>query len=209
MNIDFYFDPSCPFSWITSRWLLVASNSRDINVSWKPFSLALKNKELAEGDNPHRAGHLAAHRLLRVMSAAEQNNDASLSDLYTVSGLKRHVLNEDITDEFIKTILSDQNLPASLLEAVDDETYDAALQAHVDEAVSIGGSDIGVPFIVFESTDGGKQGFFGPVLQTLPPESESLDMWDGLSKLATNASFYELKRSRPQTMPDTSSTANC
>ena len=209
MNIEFYFDPSCPFSWITSRWILVASNNRDINVSWKPFSLALKNDELTSGDSPHRGMHVSAHRSLRVMLAAQQQHQASLIDMYTVAGLKRHVLGEDIDDAFISAVLEDQNLPAELLKAADDENYDTKLQDCIDEAVTIGGSDIGVPFIVFENNDGQKQGFFGPVLQTLPPENESLDLWDGLSKLATNKSFYELKRSRPGGGPDTASTANC
>jgi len=209
MNVEFYFDPSCPFSWITSRWLLIASNERDITISWKPFSLALKNKELTDTENLHRGWHQTSHRLLRVMSAAEQHNQASLVRLYTISGLKRHVLGEEITDDFIKAVLTDQKLPESLLGAADDQQYDAGLQQLVDEAVNIGGSDIGVPFIVFENNDGTKQGFFGPVLQTLPSKKESLDLWDGLSKLATNTSFYELKRSRPNTMPDTLSTSSC
>lgn len=209
MNIEFYFDPSCPFSWITSRWIHVASGERDINVSWKPFSLALKNEELESGDSPHRKSHVGAHRLLRVMLAAHEQHDASLANLYTVAGLKRHVLGEEVNDEFINAVLDDQNLSGELIAAADDDRYDTKLQSLIDDAVSIGGKDIGVPFIVFENESGAKQGFFGPVLQTLPGKEESLDLWDGLAKLATNSSFYELKRSRPAGGPDTTSTANC
>ena len=77
------------------------------------------------------------------------------------------------------------------------------------EAISVAGEDIGVPTIVFELEDGTKTGYFGPVLQDLPDKEESLRLWDSLSVLATDKSFYELKRSRPAGVPDVYSTAKC
>ncbi len=79
MKIIFYFDPSCPFCWITSRWLLMVAEERDLQITWKPFSLAIKNEALEASADPHRAYHVASRRLLRVMLAAQEQNDESRS----------------------------------------------------------------------------------------------------------------------------------
>lgn len=210
MNITFYFDPTCPFCWITSRWLLQVSGKRDINITWKPFSLALKNNSFdKDSDSPHRDSHIASHRLLRVMVAAEAEHRASLIDMYTTAGIKIHIVGDDVNDELIGDVLAERKLPTSLLKAADDKKYDDKLDSLIKSATDIAGDDIGVPTIVFTNEKGEQQGFFGPVLQELPELEQSLELWDGLSKLATNSSFYELKRSRPDSMPDVVSTAKC
>ncbi len=209
MNVDFYFDPSCPFCWITSRWLCMVSNDRDINITWKPFSLAIKNDTLHNNaDSKYATSSRSAHRVLRVMLAAEEEN-ASLLDLYTEFGIQHFVVGLDYDDEMIKKILNRKKLPADLLKFADDEKLDKQLEVIMKEAVSVAGEDIGVPTIVFELEDGTKTGYFGPVLQDLPDKEESLRLWDGLSMLATDKSFYELKRSRPAGGPDVYSTAKC
>ena len=209
MNVDFYFDPSCPFCWITSRWLCMVSNDRDINITWKPFSLAIKNDTLHNNaDSKYAAGSRAAHRVLRVMLAAEKEK-ASILDLYTEFGIQHFVTGLDYDDAMIKKILERKKLPADLLRFADDEKLDKKLEASMKEAISVAGEDIGVPTIVFELNDGSKAGYFGPVLQDLPDKEESLRLWDGLSMLATDKSFYELKRSRPAGGPDVYSTAKC
>lgn len=210
MNVTFYFDPSCPFCWITSRWLLMVSSQRNLDITWQPFSLAIKNNELEPRDDEseHAALHRASHRVLRVMAAAEKNG-AKLIDLYTTSGVKHHVAGFDFDDDHLREILTENNLPLELAAAADDTSYDQALRDSMQGALDAAGQDIGVPTIVFTNETGQKQGFFGPVLQTLPDASEALDLWDGLSKLATNSSFYELKRSRPSGDPDVYSTAKC
>lgn len=206
----FYFDPVCPFCWITSRWLLRVSGERDINIEWKIFSLALKNNELVEDNPDYSQSHLAAHRLMRVMQAASKQHAGSLLiDMYTSAGIKHHIAGDEFTDELIESVLIQNNLPASLLEAADDTSYDEELQQSINSATQIAGEDIGVPTIVFKNENNEQQGFFGPVLQTLPEMDEALELWDGLSKLATNSSFYELKRSRPNGDPDIISTAKC
>lgn len=210
MNVVLYFDPICPFCWITSRWLLQVSGKRDINITWRPFSLALKNNsfDTASG-SPHRDSHIASHRLMRVMIAAEVNHSASLLDLYTTAGIKIHLVGDEINDELISEVLVEHKLPANLLKAADDDRYDDQLSSIIKTATDIAGDDIGVPTIIFTNEKGAEQGFFGPVLQELPELEQSLELWDGLSKLATNSSFYELKRSRPSGTPDVVSTAKC
>jgi len=187
----------------------MVSGDRDINVEWKPFSLALKNDELTNDVTPHSKNHRDAHRLLRVMTAAHAKHNTPLIDMYTSTGISHHVAGMAIDDELIAGMLEEYKLPASLVEQADNDNYDDQLQKTLTEATDIAGQDIGVPTIVFTAKDGSKQGFFGPVLQELPDKAEALELWDGLSKLATNTSFYELKRSRPSGGPDVFSTAKC
>ena len=204
-TINFYFDPSCPFCWITSRWLLMVQSERDITVQWRPFSLAIKNDELSSNTGMH----IPAHRVLRVMEVAASEHQASLIDMYTFVGMKHHVAGDDFNDDLILELLNEFSLPQELVKAADDEKYDDQLTKSVSSATDIAGDDIGVPTIIFDNETGGKQGFFGPVLQELPDKEEALKLWDGLSQLATNSSFYELKRSRPSGGPDVFSTAKC
>ncbi len=200
MPITFYFDPSCPFSWITSRWLIQVQDQRQLKIDWQPFSLALKNNELGTDVDHHKE----AHRLLRVMLASGQ----PLGPLYTAFGTENHIFGEDYNDEITSKVLLELNLPSDLVHAADDTHYDKALQSSIDAAVAVVGNDVGVPIIIFEA-EHGKAGYFGPVLQTLPSVTESLKLWDALAVLATSTSFYELKRTRPDSGPNTASTAVC
>ncbi|MGH7240184.1 MAG: DsbA family protein, partial [Candidatus Saccharimonadales bacterium] len=208
VKIKFYFDPCCPFCWITSRWLLMVQPERDLEITWKQFSLALKNGALEGKDETHSASaHLAAHRVHRVMLAASKKG-ISLIDLYTDFGISYHIAGEKFDDELILNILTKHGLPASLAASADDESLDKELKNSMNDAIKVAGKDIGVPTIVFVHGDK-KIGFFGPVLQTLPDKPETLKLWDGLSQLASDENFYELKRSRPSGGPDVFSTAKC
>lgn len=210
-KVRFYFDPCCPFCWITSRWLLMVSGQRDIQIDWRPFSLAIKNDELVNDGHDkteHGDMHRAAHRVLRVLLAAEQQG-AKLIDLYTDIGIPYHVGGRDYDDKLISEILAKHNLPAELAHAADDTSYDQALADSVQSATAVAGQDIGVPTIVFEQADGKLAGYFGPVLNELPDVDEAVKLWDGLRQLASNTSFYELKRNRPEGQPNVFSTAKC
>lgn len=211
MKITFYFDPSCPFSWIASRWLLAVQDSRKVEVDWRPFCLAIKNDELSEssGEAEHAQNHRDAHRMLRVMLAAERDHKVPLVDSYNAAGMIRHVLGERLDDGAIQRVLAELRLSDTLLAAADDASWDARLSSLVDEAAAVAGGDVGVPVIVYRLPDGSLQGYFGPVLNALPDLDESLAIWDGLARLATAKVFYELKRTRPEGDPDTASTARC
>ena len=211
-SIEFYFDPTCPFSWITSRWLLQVSAERDINVTWRQFSLALKNDELTpkDGDNAYVVAHRASHRVHRVILAAVRDHGASMIELYSEFGIRFHIMEREFDDEVILEVLAAKGLPASLLSFADDASLDADLQAEIDSAIDAAGKDIGVPTIVFTAADGERLGYFGPVLNALPDTMvESLAIWDGLEKLATVKSFYEIKRNRPGGGPEVFSAARC
>lgn len=205
VKLDFYFDPSCPFCWVTSRWLLMVSNQVSLNITWRPFSLAMKNGELADSraDQPH----LAAHRVLRVMAAAvEQGSD--IGQLYTKLGIRHFLSGDAYNDDLIVAILHESSLDVNLIQAADDQTRDRYLSESMETAIKTVGSDIGVPTIVFEINNQ-KMGYFGPVLQSLPDKKEALELWDGLFKLAKQTKFYELKRGRDGNGPDVFSTAKC
>lgn len=211
MNISFYFDPICPFCWITSRWILQVQPHRNLNVTWKPFSLALKNGELNPKD--HESSNAedvrGSHRALRVMMAARDEYDTPLIESYSMIGFEYHVMGENIDEQAIEKMLEKLNLPKELIDRASNKEIDKKIQSSVNEATAIVGNDIGVPVIVFESENGTKQGYFGPVLNELPELEESLVIFDSLSKLATVKSFYELKRTRPAGDPDVYSTARC
>lgn len=212
MRVTFYFDPICPFSWITSRWLLQVSNEREIDITWKPFCLAMKNNEVepSDGEDDYAQAHRDGLRTLRVLLAAGKEHDTLLIDGYTASGMVHHLMGNRLDDDGIRSMLVDHlNLPDTLLAAADDTTHDNELRTSLDEAIATVGDDIGVPTIVYELPNGTKQGYFGPVLNELPDLEESLAIWDGLSKLATTKHFYELKRNRPDGDPNTASTARC
>lgn len=210
-SIEFYFDPSCPFSWITSRWLLQVNAEREIDINWRQFSLALKNNVLEPKDNesPYATIHRNSHRTQRVIAKAVSKHQASAIELYSEFGVRFHIMEQPFDNEMIRAVLQDKSLPSELLDAADDTTLDSELQSEIDSAIEAAGSDIGVPTIVFKSKSGERLGYFGPVLNELPATlEESLAIWDGLEKLATTSSFYELKRSRSGG-PNVFSAARC
>lgn len=208
MNVSFYFDPACPFCWVTSRWLLMASNKREINISWHLFSLAVKNGEFDPGKNKSDFDHMPSHRVERVILAGADSG-ASMLDMYTAFGIKHFLAGDEYDDEVIMSVLKQLNLDESLIARTNDESLDERLIESTQEAVDIVGQDIGVPTIVFDTQDGKKTGFFGPVIQTLPEQDEAVELWDGIVKLVNNPNFYELKRGRPSGGPDVISTAKC
>lgn len=207
MKVDFYFDPSCPFCWITSRWILQAQTERSITITWKPFSLAIKNDYFgSQADSPYAGSGIAAHRVLRVLVAAKEA--APTEDLYTAFGTQKHIFGEDYSDELIRQVLKQSHLEPALAAAADDASLDKEIQASMDEAIKIVGNDIGTPTLVFHTPEQ-SIGYYGPILDSLPGVSESIKLWDALSTLAATSSFYELKRNRPDSDPNTGSTAVC
>lgn len=205
MKIEFYYDPSCPWCWVTSRWLVDVTPQRNLSIDWKPFSLALKNNEMSNDDkaaSPHGPSHRESHRVMRVIEAAAAAG-ADRGKLYGDIGRMHHVEGYRYTDTEIELMLSLSELDTGLLSAADDTRHDDALRASLDEAIAIVGDDVGVPIIAFVNEDGSKTGYFGPVLTKQPTGDEALKLWDGLATMATIQDFYELKRTLPAGGPDT------
>ena len=197
IRISFYYDPSCPWCWITSRWLTEVQTAREVEIDWLPFSLAIKNGELNGDDvTGHLDTHTIAHRTLRVVESIHAKEGIDRGELFTEFG-KSYFIDPKLDDDnFFQAVLERMNLPLDYLEQLDNAEHDHALQQHLDEAVEIAGDDVGVPLIIFDTTDGERVGYFGPVLGRLPTPERGLEIWDGLCAIATGPDFYELKRKR-------------
>jgi 2-hydroxychromene-2-carboxylate isomerase len=208
-DLNFYFDPVCPFAWMTSKWVRQVAAQRDYAVDWRFISLRLLNAHIDYASHfppEYEAGHTAGLRLLRVATRvrAEHGREA-VGPLYEAFG--RHIFEvEEQPDpavggsrERAASILAEVGLPRALADAVDDASADAEIQAETDEALSLTGKDVGTPILHFRPPGG--TAFFGPVISRLPDPDEAVELWDHVIGLAGFAGFAELKRSlreRPQ-----------
>ncbi len=194
-SVDFYWDPVCPWCWITSRWMIDVGRQKQIQVNWKLFSL----KKINEGrDIPEhfRILHDMGLQALRVAAAVSKSyGNEGLAKLYTVMGTRYHHDNEDIDDpEVLDEIIKICGYPASLKDALGNESYDSRIEADMDQAIAKVGKDVGVPLIVL---DGGKgPGFFGPVFSPAPTGKAAVALWDAIIIAGRTPGFYELKRTR-------------
>lgn len=188
-HVDFWFDPLCPWAWMTSRWMEEVERVRDVEVDWKIISLGILNE-----DNPdnHHHGRQDSMWLVRVVeAAAQQHGDEYRKKLYDAMGTRRHPGGMEDLEQIITESLAEVGLPADLAAAKDATEYDAALRASTDEARAVAGKDIGTPVIAVNGT-----GFFGPVFTPAPKGEEAGKVWDGALALASYPGFYELKRGR-------------
>ena len=188
-HVDFWFDPLCPWAWMTSRWMEEVERVRDVAVDWKIISLGILNE-----DNPdnHHHGRQDSMWLVRVVeAAAQQHGDEYRKKLYDAMGTRRHPGGMEDLEQIITESLAEVGLPAELASAKDSTDYDAALRASTDEARAVAGRDIGPPVIAVNGV-----GFFGPVFTPAPKGEEAGKVWDGALALASHPGFYELKRGR-------------
>ncbi len=188
---DMWFDPACPWAWITSRWLLEVEKVRPVRVRWHVMSLGVLN----EGrDLPQDYRELldTSWAAVRVCVAAEQRlGPEVLGPLYTALGTRFHNGAEPRTEETIRAALAEAGLPEDLAEAGDSTEYDEALRASHAEAMKLVGEDVGTPVIQIEGV-----AFFGPVITPVPRGEEAGRLWDGVRLVAGTDGFFELKRTR-------------
>ncbi|MCW2852518.1 MAG: putative dithiol-disulfide isomerase, DsbA family [Nocardioides sp.] len=188
---DFWFDPLCPFAWITSRWILEVEEVRDIDVTWHVMSLAYLNQDKDIPDE-YREMLQPAWGPVRVCIAAEQKHGRKvLLPLYTAMGNRIHLGQEPISRELIAASLAEAGLEAELVEAMDDSSLDEAVAKSHHEGMDQVGDDVGTPTIAIEGA-----AFFGPVLSKIPRGEQAGELWDGAVAVAKFPYFYELKRSR-------------
>lgn len=190
-NADFWFDPLCPFAWISSRWILEVEKVRDISVTWHVMSLAYLNRDK---DIPEDYRELLAPAWgpVRVCIAAEQRHgNQVLLPLYTAMGNRIHRGGDKITRELIEAAVAEVGLEPELVDAMDDASLDEAVIKSHHEGMDQVGNDVGTPTIAFEGA-----AFFGPVLSKIPRGDDAGLLWDGCVAVAKFPYFYELKRSR-------------
>lgn len=197
VSISFYYDPSCPWCWITSRWLSEVQQARDIEIDWLPFSLALKNGELGGDDvTGHLDTHTIAHKVLRLTEAIHADTGIDRGELFTQFG-KSYFIDPKLDDDnFTAAVLERMDLSTDYLSELENTDLDRQLQQHLDDAIEVAGNDVGVPLIVFETDSGERVGYFGPVIARMPDPERGLEIWDSLYTIATGPDFFELKRAR-------------
>jgi hypothetical protein len=209
-DLRFYFDPVCPFAWMTSRWVRMVAEQRDYSVEWRFISLRLLNSSVdydAHFPSGYEAGHTAGLRLLRVAARTrDEHGPDAVARLYERLGTRIFDTQQDDSDgghrgtvEFLAPILVEAGLPAALADALEDASFDAVIQAETDEALSLTGRDVGTPIIHVDPPEG--VAFFGPVISRLPSPEDAVELWDHVVGLARFPGFAELKRSlreRPQ-----------
>ncbi|MFF3393315.1 DsbA family protein [Streptomyces sp. NPDC002669] len=197
---DFWFDPLCPWAWMTSRWMLEVEKVRDVEVRWHVMSLAVLNEDrLDELPEEYRELLSKAWGPVRVVIAAQQKHgDEVVGPLYTALGTRFHNQGEGPTREAVLGALQDVGLPAELADFADSDEYDAELRASHKEGIDKVGQDVGTPVIAVPGADGEQIAFFGPVVTPAPKGEEAAKLWDGTLLVASIPGFYEIKRTRTQ-----------
>jgi hypothetical protein len=210
-DVRFYFDPVCPFAWMTSKWVRMVAAQRDYTVDWRFISLRLINAAVDYDSHfpaGYEDGHTSGLRLLRVAARAraEHGRDAVGAFYQAVSSEifdspRARELTSAIrgSREFTAPLLASAGLPAGLADALGDPRWDAGIQAEGDEALALTGKDVGTPILHFSPPDGAA--LFGPVISRLPSPQDAVRLWDHVTGLASFPGFAELKRSlreRPQ-----------
>jgi 2-hydroxychromene-2-carboxylate isomerase len=190
---DFWFDPLCPFAWITSRWIGEVEAVRDIKTVWHVMSLSVLN-EGRDLEPAYRAGMDKAWGPVRVIIAAqEQHGDHVVKPLYDAMGTLIHLGGEKDFGVVISKALAECGLPASLADVAATDTFDTQLRASHEEGISLVGQDVGTPVVAFNGT-----AFFGPVLTRIPRGEQAGQLWDATVTLASYPHFFEIKRSRSE-----------
>ena len=210
-DIRFYFDPVCPFAWMTSKWVRMVAARRDYTVDWRFISLWMINSAI-DYDSHFPAGdeegHTSGLRLLRVAARARAEHgraavgpfyEAVSSEIFDSPGAAALTPAVRGSRAFVEPLLAVAGLPADLADALDDTRWDDEIRAEGDEALALTGRDVGTPIIQFGPPDG--TAFFGPVISRLPDAEDAVRLWDYVTGLAGFPGFAELKRSlreRPQ-----------
>jgi 2-hydroxychromene-2-carboxylate isomerase len=191
-RVDFWFDPICPWAWITSRWMLEVEKVRPVATTWHIMSLSVLNEAKEDLSERYRESMRSAWGPVRVLAAAEQAYGPEvLLPLYTALGTRFHHEKAPRDAETISAALAEAGLPGSLVAAMDSTEYDAAVRASHAEGIDRVGYDVGTPIISV-----GQMSVFGPVVSPIPRGEDAGRLWDGVLLIAGVDGFFELKRSR-------------
>ncbi len=190
--VDFWFDPLCPWAWITSRWLLEVEKVRPVLPRWHVMSLAVLNENKEGMPENYKEMMAKAWGPVRVCIAAEQKlGPEALGPLYTALGTRFHHEKAERDRATVEAALAEAGLPADLADAMDSTDYDEAVRASHADGIDRVGYDVGTPVIAV-----GDLAIFGPVISPIPRGEAAAKLWDGVMLIAGTDGFFELKRSR-------------
>lgn len=190
-TVDFWFDPLCPFAWITSRWMLEVEKVRDVKTEFHIMSLSVLNSD-KDVPEEYRAGIEAGWGPVRIAIAVEQQHgQQAVRDYYTAIGTLRHNQGREFEPAMFEEALTTAGLPTALAAAAQDTSLDEAVRASHQVGIDRVGEDVGTPVIAIGGT-----AFFGPVLQSIPKGEVAGTVFDGARAMAAFPDFFELKRTR-------------
>lgn len=190
-SAEFWFDPVCPWAWMTSRWILEVEKVRDISVQWNLFSLAHLNrdKELPED---YKSRLVRSWQCTRVIAAAQKEKGSSITlPLYTAISSRIHLKKMEVGVSLFEEALVEVGLDPALAQAMNDESLNNAIIESHERGIVLVGNDVGTPIIAVEGT-----AFFGPVISPAPKGEAAGKLWDGVVGVASYPGFFEIKRSR-------------
>jgi hypothetical protein len=196
MTADFWFDPICPWAWITSRWMLEVAQVRDVDVRWHVMSLALLNegRELSEAYADLMARAWIPVRV--VIAAQAAHGDDVVLPLYTELGNRLHLDKREDYDAVCREALAAVGLAEGLADAGASDALDDLLRASHDRGIGLVGMEVGTPVVAVPGPDGELVGIFGPVVTPAPKGEAAGRLWDGLNLVCSTPGFFELKRTR-------------
>lgn len=202
-DLEFFFDPVCPWAWITSRWVTEVHEVRGDTVEWRFISLAVVNEGRTEEwyTPEYRAIHRAGHESLRVAAAVrDQAGNDGVAAFYRELGTRFHPLGrrDDYQRDpagFLAETLGAAGLDTAMAANREDERWDTLLRSETATALARTGPDVGTPIITFRPASPGEASFFGPVIASIPRGDAAVRLWDAIEVIATTSGMAELKRS--------------
>jgi protein-disulfide isomerase-like protein with CxxC motif len=196
-NVDLWFDPMCPWAWMTSRWMLEVENVRNVHTRFHVMSLSVLNENRDELSDQYKSMMEKGWGPVRVAIAVEQaHGTEALRDLYTALGTRIHLHKALLDNDLYVTALTEVGLPVELAAAAESTEYDEALRASHHQGMDPVGDEVGTPVIHVPGDDGRTIAFFGPVITPAPRGESAGRLWDGVLLVGGTDGFFEMKRSR-------------
>ncbi len=202
-DLEFFFDPICPWAWVTSRWVAEVQKLRDYEVLWRFISLKVVNEARTDGTygDKFRDSHMRGLHSHRVCDEVRlRHGNVGVGAIYTALGDAFHthprepIMNDDPA-AFMTEILKAADLPTDYASHVNDESHDAYIREDTEIALGRTGRDVGTPILTFHPGQADEGSFFGPVISSIPRGDDALRLWDAIELIATSTGMSELKRS--------------
>ncbi len=196
-TVDFWFDPACPWAWLTSRWILEVASVRPVEPYFRIMSLAVLNdaKDLTPEYREFMQRGWQATRLFAAI--ARDHGQEAVADAYTAYGNRRHGHREEVDHDFFVNVIADAGLPAALIDRIDDASLETLVRESHDAGMGLVGDEVGTPIISFNG-----YATFGPIVSRVPNAEQAGVLWDALEMMSTVPFLFEIKKTRtedPQT----------